>query len=60
MNVARAFFIPFSCFRFLLSTHYSHYDITLFTVNFISLLVILIAKLPQLHRVRLFGINKRD
>lgn len=46
--------------RFLLSTHYSHYDVTLFTVNIVSLLVILVAKLPQLHRVRLFGINKRD
>jgi hypothetical protein len=47
-------------FRFLLSAHYSHYDVTLFTINFVSLVVILIAKLPQLHRVRIFGINKRD
>lgn len=51
--------LSLSC-RFLLSAHYSHYDITLFTINIVSLLVVLIAKLPQLHRVRIFGINKRE
>ncbi|KAF0447955.1 ORMDL-domain-containing protein [Gigaspora margarita] len=43
---------------FLLSTHYTHYDAFTFLVNFTFLLVVLIAKLPQLHKVRIFGINR--
>lgn len=46
--------------RFLLSTHYTHYDVFLFGINFTALLVVLIAKLPVMHRVRVFGINKLD
>lgn len=42
---------------FLLSTHYTHYDVPTFIVNFMFLMVVLIAKLPMMHRVRLFGIN---
>ncbi|RHZ80321.1 hypothetical protein Glove_137g40 [Diversispora epigaea] len=43
---------------FLLSTHYTHYDAFTFLVNFTFLIIVLIAKLPQLHKVRLFGINR--
>ncbi|KAG2232401.1 hypothetical protein INT48_007305 [Thamnidium elegans] len=46
--------------RFLLSTHYTHYDVFLFGINFTALLVVLIAKLPVMHKVRVFGINKLD
>ncbi|KAJ1308814.1 hypothetical protein OPQ81_004502 [Rhizoctonia solani] len=37
---------------FLLSTHFTHYNPWLFTINFIALLLVLIPKLPQLHRQR--------
>lgn len=40
---------------FLLSTHYTHYDLPTFSVNLVFVLVSLIAKLPSMHRVRLFG-----
>jgi hypothetical protein len=30
-----------------------------FTINFFSLVIVLIAKLPAMHQVRVFGINKR-
>ncbi|RKO89046.1 ORMDL family [Blyttiomyces helicus] len=43
---------------FLVSTHYANYDMAQFTVNIVSLLIVLIAKLPSMHKVRLFGINK--
>jgi hypothetical protein len=46
--------------RFLLSTHYTHYDAVTFLLNFTSLVVVLVAKLPVMHRVRVFGINKVD
>ena len=44
--------------RFFLASFYTKYDPYHFAVNAISLLTVLIAKLPQLHGVRLFGINR--
>ncbi|KAJ3304177.1 hypothetical protein HDV03_003027 [Kappamyces sp. JEL0829] len=44
---------------FLLSTHYSHYDLPTFLVNFSTLLLVLVAKLPVMHKVRIFGINEK-
>jgi hypothetical protein len=43
---------------FLLSVHYSHYDLISFLINFVSTAVVLVAKQPVMHKVRLFGINK--
>ena len=45
---------------FLLSTHYTHYDLATFTLNLSSLLIVLVAKLPSMHKVRLFGWNKHE
>lgn len=45
--------LPWLCFtyfrvgRFLISTHYTHYDPWAFTINFTALLCVLLAKLPQ-------------
>ena len=36
-----------NCFRFLISTHYTHYDPWAFAVNFTALVFVLVAKLPQ-------------
>lgn len=47
-------------FRFLLSTHYSRYDVGTFALNFFALLPNIIGKLPQMDGVRLFGINKKE
>ncbi|ODQ54911.1 putative unfolded protein response Orm1 [Saitoella complicata NRRL Y-17804] len=38
---------------FLLSTHYTHYDLWMFVVNLMALLVVLVPKLPAAHRKRL-------
>jgi len=54
----KKFFTSLPIGLFLLSTHYTHYDFPTFVVNFASLAIVLIAKLPMMHRVRLFGINK--
>jgi ORMDL family len=35
--------------RFLLSTHYSHYDVWMFTVNCWALMMVLIPKLPSVR-----------
>ncbi|OZJ06009.1 hypothetical protein BZG36_01092 [Bifiguratus adelaidae] len=45
---------------FLLSTHYTHYDFVTFLINFTFTAIALIAKLPQMHGVRVLGINKND
>ncbi|CAL8263319.1 unnamed protein product [Arctogadus glacialis] len=43
---------------YILTSFYTKYDRAHFVVNTVSLLVVLIPKLPQLHGVRIFGINK--
>lgn len=48
----------FLCFRYILTSFYTKYDQAHFVVNTVSLLTVLIPKLPQLHGVRIFGINK--
>ncbi|MEQ2292155.1 hypothetical protein AMECASPLE_020163 [Ameca splendens] len=44
--------------RYILASFYTKYDATHFFINTCSLLTVLIPKLPQLHGVRIFGINK--
>lgn len=43
---------------FLLASFYTKYEFNHFAINFATLLMVLIPKLPQFHMVRLFGINK--
>ncbi len=45
-------------YRYFLTSFYTKYDRVHFIINTISLLTVLIPKLPQFHGVRLFGINK--
>ncbi|KAI8989606.1 ORMDL family [Pilobolus umbonatus] len=59
-TATRKFLMAVPIILFLLSTHYTHYDVLQFAVNFIILVIVLIAKLPSMHKVRIFGINKHD
>jgi len=43
---------------FLLTSFYTRYATSHFIVNFVSMVLVVLPKLPQFHRVRLFGINK--
>ncbi|CAL8124264.1 unnamed protein product [Orchesella dallaii] len=43
---------------FFLASFYTRHDAGHFVPNFVTLMFVLIPKLPQFHRVRLFGINK--
>jgi len=49
---AKKWLITCPVMLFLLSTHYTHYDPWLFTMNLTALIAVLIPKLPQLHRQR--------
>ncbi|GIX89360.1 ORM1-like protein 3, partial [Caerostris darwini] len=43
---------------FFLASFYTKYDSVHCLVNFSTLVVVLLPKMPQFHRVRLFGINQ--
>ena len=43
---AKKFLLSVPIILFLLSTHYTHYDLTYFTINFLALLGVVIPKLP--------------
>ncbi|KAK2157045.1 hypothetical protein LSH36_200g04113 [Paralvinella palmiformis] len=43
---------------FFLASFYTKYDPYHFIINALSLILVLVPKLPMLHGVRLFGINK--
>ena len=52
---AKKFLLSVPIVLFLLSTHYTHYDLAYFIVNFLALMAVVIPKLPQFHRMR-FGL----
>lgn len=43
---AKKFLLAMPIVLFLLSTHYTHYDLTYFCVNFLALMAVVIPKLP--------------
>jgi len=49
---AKKFLLSVPIVLFLLSTHYTHYDLTYFTINFLAVLAVVIPKLPYSHRTR--------
>jgi len=55
---ARKFFMVVPSVMYLLASFYSMYEYHHFVANTLVLLLGLLPKLPQLHGVRLFGINK--
>lgn len=57
-TVTRKFLTVVPIVLFFLTSFYTKYDSIHFALNFSSLLFVLLPKLPQFHKVRLFGINK--
>ncbi|KAK6441960.1 sphingolipid homeostasis protein orm1 [Oleoguttula sp. CCFEE 5521] len=51
---AKKFLLAVPICLFLVSTHYTHYDLTYFMINFLATLAVVVPKLPALHRMR-FG-----
>lgn len=58
LTATRKFLTMVPIVLFLLASFYTKYDPTHFIINLAAMLLVLIPKLPQLHGVRLFGINK--
>jgi hypothetical protein len=48
---AKKFLLSVPIVLFLLSTHYTHYDLTYFTINFLAVLGVVIPKLPSVSCV---------
>jgi membrane associated rhomboid family serine protease len=42
---------------FLVSMHFTHYDVAHLAVNIATLAVLIVPKLPEMHEMRFFGIN---
>ncbi|KAJ9588243.1 hypothetical protein L9F63_018407 [Diploptera punctata] len=57
-TATRKFLTVVPIILFLLTSFYTKYATSHFIVNFISMVLVVLPKLPQFHRVRLFGINK--
>ncbi len=53
---AKKFLLTVPIVLFLLSTHYTHYDLTYFTINFLAVLGVVIPKLPSVsYKIELSG-----
>ncbi|KAL5445266.1 hypothetical protein PMIN06_008134 [Paraphaeosphaeria minitans] len=50
---AKKFLLIFPIALFLLSTHYTRYDLTYFIINTLATLAVVIPKLPAAHRLRI-------
>ncbi|KAI9883183.1 MAG: hypothetical protein M1823_005058 [Watsoniomyces obsoletus] len=50
---AKKFLLSVPVVLFLLSTHYTHYDLASFIINFLATLAVVIPKLPFSHRMRI-------
>lgn len=48
---AKKFLMSVPIVLFLLSTHYTHYDLTYFVINFLAVLAVIIPKLPMVSRL---------
>jgi len=57
-TVTRKFLTIVPIILFFLVSFYTSYDTNHFVPNFVSMMLVLLPKLPQFHCVRLFGINK--
>ncbi len=54
---AKKFLLSVPIMLFLLSTHYTHYDLTYFIINFLALMAVVIPKLPW---VSWTSVSKRE
>ena len=50
----RKFLLAVPILLFLVSTHYSRYGEFTFILNFIATCIVVVAKLPMMHKVRVF------
>lgn len=57
-TATRKFLIALPAVTFALASHGSDYSAQPLGLNLVVLLVLLVAKLPAMHTVRLFGINR--
>ncbi|RWS09414.1 ORM1-like protein 3 [Dinothrombium tinctorium] len=57
-TATRKFLTVFPIILFFLTSFYTKYDSFHFVINFTALLLVLLPKLPQFHKVRIFGINQ--
>ncbi|KAF2203605.1 Orm1 type endoplasmic reticulum protein [Delitschia confertaspora ATCC 74209] len=50
---AKKFLLSVPIILFLISTHYTHYDLVYFMINFLATIAVVLPKLPAAHRLRM-------
>jgi len=54
---AKKYLLSVPIILFLISTHYTHYDLVYFIINLLATLTVIIPKLPAAHRLRISFLN---
>lgn len=54
---AKKFLLSVPIVLFLVSTHYTHYDLIYFIINILATIAVVVPKLPSLHRLRFTPFN---
>ena len=68
LSLSLSLFLSFSLFlslslflssyvRFMVTVHYTDYDLPTLAVNLVALAILLLAKFPHMHKVRILNIN---
>lgn len=56
ITILHLFFVSFC--RFLVTCHVTDYEVKYLVINGILNAILVIAKLPEMHRVRILGVNR--
>ncbi|KAF2488532.1 ORMDL family protein [Lophium mytilinum] len=56
---AKKFLLSVPILLFLISTHFTHYNLTYFVINFLATVAVVLPKLPAAHRLRMGIFNDR-
>uniref|UniRef100_A0A7S1G9T5 ORM1-like protein 3 n=1 Tax=Bicosoecida sp. CB-2014 TaxID=1486930 RepID=A0A7S1G9T5_9STRA len=57
-TATKKFFVVVPVILFMITCHATEYTAAHFVVNFPLFLLLVVSKLPEMHRVRIFGLNK--
>lgn len=49
--------VPFFSARYLIASHTTDYQHPMLFLNTLAVIVLVVAKFPNMHKVRIFGIN---
>jgi hypothetical protein len=57
LSYYKAYILTYVTSRYLMASHLTDYKQPMLFLNTVAVLVLVVAKLPNMHKVRIFGIN---